>query len=205
MTVKVTLSEDPERTVTLPITKTDPRTGPQAPTTPASRQASPSTPATPRSHSPSPPPPTRVDDDGESVKLTFGTNLPTGVTEGTTKETVISITDDDVPSVACGVRVCDLQRGGVGRLQHHRDQGERGVGHGEAVRRPGADGDHTHHQDGPGRRDERRLLRESRPAWSSTRGTPPRSSPSRRRRTRWTTTEKVGEAHLRDRQPADRA
>ena len=39
-----------------------------------------------------------VDDDGESVKLTFG-NLPTGVTEGTTKETVISITDDDVPSV----------------------------------------------------------------------------------------------------------
>ena len=40
-----------------------------------------------------------MDDDGESVKLTFGTNLPTGVTEGTTKETVISITDDDVPSV----------------------------------------------------------------------------------------------------------
>ena len=33
------------------------------------------------------------------MKLTFGTNLPTGVTEGTTKETVISITDDDVPSV----------------------------------------------------------------------------------------------------------
>ena len=32
------------------------------------------------------------------VKLTF-TNLPTGVTEGTTKETTISITDDDVPSV----------------------------------------------------------------------------------------------------------
>ena len=37
-----------------------------------------------------------MDDDGESVKLTFGT-LPTGVTEGTTKETTISITDDDVP------------------------------------------------------------------------------------------------------------
>ena len=41
-----------------------------------------------------------MDDDGESVKLTFDTdNLPTGVTEGTTKETVVSITDDDVPSV----------------------------------------------------------------------------------------------------------
>ena len=39
-----------------------------------------------------------VDDDGESVKLTFGT-LPTGVTEGTTKESVVSITDDDVPAV----------------------------------------------------------------------------------------------------------
>ena len=39
-----------------------------------------------------------VDDDGESVKLTFG-NLPTGVTEGTTNETVVSITDDDVPAV----------------------------------------------------------------------------------------------------------
>ena len=37
-------------------------------------------------------------DDGESVKLTFGT-MPAGVTEGTTKESVVSITDDDVPSV----------------------------------------------------------------------------------------------------------
>ena len=39
-----------------------------------------------------------IDDDGESVKLTFGT-LPTGVSEGPTGETVVSITDDDVPSV----------------------------------------------------------------------------------------------------------
>ena len=38
-------------------------------------------------------------DDGESVKLTFGSTLPTGVTEGSTKEAVVSITDDDVPSV----------------------------------------------------------------------------------------------------------
>ena len=39
-----------------------------------------------------------VDDDGESVKLTFG--VPTGVSTGTTDEAVVSITDDDVPS--CG-------------------------------------------------------------------------------------------------------
>ena len=40
-----------------------------------------------------------VDDDGESVKLGFGSPLPTGVTEGSTNETVVSITDNDDPSV----------------------------------------------------------------------------------------------------------
>ena len=49
------------------------------------------------------------DDDGESVKLTFGT-LPTGVSEGTTNETVVSITDDDPPAfirrVGPGVGTC---------------------------------------------------------------------------------------------------
>ena len=39
-----------------------------------------------------------VDDDGESVKLTFGT-LPTGVSEGTIRETVVTITDNDDPQV----------------------------------------------------------------------------------------------------------
>ena len=39
-----------------------------------------------------------MDDDGESVKLTFG-DLPDGVTAGTIAETVVSITDDDVPDV----------------------------------------------------------------------------------------------------------
>ena len=38
-------------------------------------------------------------DDGESVKLTFGSSLPTGVTKGSTDEAIVSITDDDVPSV----------------------------------------------------------------------------------------------------------
>ena len=40
-----------------------------------------------------------VDDDGESVKLGFGSTLPTGVSAGTTTEATVSITDDDVPSV----------------------------------------------------------------------------------------------------------
>ena len=39
------------------------------------------------------------DDDGESVKLTFGSTLPAGVTVGSPAEAVVSITDDDVPAV----------------------------------------------------------------------------------------------------------
>ena len=38
-------------------------------------------------------------DDGESVKLTFGNTLPAGVSAGNTDEAVVTITDDDVPSV----------------------------------------------------------------------------------------------------------
>ena len=40
-----------------------------------------------------------VDDDGESVKLTFGSALPAGVSRGSVPETTVSINDDDVPSV----------------------------------------------------------------------------------------------------------
>ena len=36
-----------------------------------------------------------VDDDGESVQLGFGSNLPTGVTEGTTDEATVFLIDDD--------------------------------------------------------------------------------------------------------------
>ena len=38
-------------------------------------------------------------DDGESVKLTFDSPLPDGVSAGSTHETTVSITDDDVPAV----------------------------------------------------------------------------------------------------------
>ena len=95
--IKVTLSADPERTVTIPITAT----GQDGAT--ASDYSVPSTvvfnsgdtektfdfDATQDA----------VDDDGETVKLGFGSSLPTGVTLGSTDETTVSITDDDVPSV----------------------------------------------------------------------------------------------------------
>ena len=42
---------------------------------------------------------TAEDDDGESVKLTFGSALPAGVSRGSVPETTVSITDNDVPDV----------------------------------------------------------------------------------------------------------
>ena len=97
ITVKVKLDADPERTVTIPLTATN-QGGASS-----SDYSVPSTvvfnsgdtektfdfTATDDS----------VDDDGESVKLGFGSSLPTGVTKGSTDETTVSITDDDVPSV----------------------------------------------------------------------------------------------------------
>ena len=41
-----------------------------------------------------------VDDDGESVKLTFGTPLPARVSAGTVSESTVNIRDDDDPAVA---------------------------------------------------------------------------------------------------------
>ena len=95
-TVEVTLSADPERTVTIPLTKTN-----QGGATSADYSGVPSSVtfnsgeisktftfnATDDS----------VDDDGESVKLGLGA-LPSRVTKGTTEESVVSITDDDKPT-----------------------------------------------------------------------------------------------------------
>ena len=97
--MKVILIEDPERTVTVPLTKTE-QDG-------ASSSDYSGVPAsvdlccleTRSRPSPSPPTRTAIDDDGESVKLGFGNTLPTGVSAGTTDEAVVTITDDDVPSV----------------------------------------------------------------------------------------------------------
>ena len=98
VTVKVTLNADPERTVTIPITTTDQGgassadySGVPASITFNAGDTEVDINFTATSDS--------VDDDGESVKLTFGNTLPTGVSAGTTDEAVVTITDDDVPSV----------------------------------------------------------------------------------------------------------
>ena len=98
VTVKVKLSADPERTVTVPITKTN-----QGGATASDYSNVPGNVVfnsgdTEKTFSFSATQDT-VDDDGESVKLGFGSSLPTRVTEGTPAETTVSITDDDVPSV----------------------------------------------------------------------------------------------------------
>ena len=97
VTVKVTLSADPERSVTVPLTATNQGgassadySGVPASVTFASGETEKSFTFAATAD--------EVDDDGESVKLTFGT-LPAGVTAGTTDESVVTITDDDVPSV----------------------------------------------------------------------------------------------------------
>ena len=100
VTVAVTLSADPERTVVIPITHT-PQSGADSPAdysgVPTSvtfntgdmSQTITFTAAQ-----------DDVDDDGESVKLAIGTTLPSGVSLGATNETTVSITDDDDPQVA---------------------------------------------------------------------------------------------------------
>ena len=98
VTVKVTLNADPERTVTIPITTTDQDgassadySGVPANVTfvPGDTEETITFTATQD----------QDNDDGESVKLSFGNTLPTGVSAGTTDEAVVTITDDDVPAV----------------------------------------------------------------------------------------------------------
>ena len=95
--VKVKLSADPERTVTIAITKTN-QGGASASDYSVPSSVVFSSGDTEKEFSFSATQDT-VDDDGESVRLGFGSSLPTGVTEGSTDETTVSITDDDVPSV----------------------------------------------------------------------------------------------------------
>ena len=97
VTVTVTLSAEPERTVDITL----------VPTNQGASDADYSLSATSLTFGPTETSKTftftatqdSVDDDGESVKLTFGSQLPTGVSAGTTHETTVSITDDDVPAV----------------------------------------------------------------------------------------------------------
>ena len=138
--MKVKLDADPERTVTIPLTKAG-----QGGATNSDYSGVPAnvvfnSPDTEKSFTFSA---TADDDndDGESVKLTFGSTLPAGVSAGTTNEAIVSITDDDVPSVDRQLRAGVVHGGG----------GEHGHGEGAAGRRPGADGDHPADQGRPGR------------------------------------------------------
>ena len=97
-TVKVTLSAEPERTV-------DITADPDEPGGVGRRLLALGDQRHLRSHGDGArPSPSRLshdseDDDGESVKLTFGSALPAGVSRGSVPETVVSINDDDDPVV----------------------------------------------------------------------------------------------------------
>ena len=97
--VKVILSADPERSVTVPISRTNQGgatdgdySGVAANTSVTFNSGDTEKSITFAATDDS------VDDDGESVLLGFGT-LPTGVSLGTNGESTVNITDDDVPSV----------------------------------------------------------------------------------------------------------
>ena len=98
VTVKVLLSADPERTVTIPVTTTNPGTTtdddysgvPNGVTFNAGDTEVSFTVAGTQD---------TVDDDGESVLLGFGSTLPNAVTAGSRAETTLNIGDDDDPEV----------------------------------------------------------------------------------------------------------
>ena len=93
-TVTVNLSADPERSVTIPITATgnggadtsDYSLSANSVTIDSGETSATFT-VTATDDS--------VDDDGESVNLSFGTNLPDGVSEGTQRTATVSLTDND--------------------------------------------------------------------------------------------------------------
>ena len=97
VTVRVTLSADPERSVTIPITTMNEGGGSNSDYSGVPANVTFARGDTEQTITFSATQDTG-DDDDESVKLGFG-NLPTGVSEGATRETVVSITDDDVPAV----------------------------------------------------------------------------------------------------------
>ena len=123
-TVTVTLGADPERTVTIPMTKVNQGTASDADYSGVPDSVVFASGETERSIIFSATQDT-VDDDGESVKLTFGSSLPTGVTKGSTNEAIVSINDDDDPAVDGELR--------LGHLQRHR--GRHGDGDGDPGRR----------------------------------------------------------------------
>ena len=58
-----------------------------------------------------------IDDDNETVTLTFGTPLPDGVSAGGTVSAVVAITDDDEAAVLLSVDTLTVSEGGTGTVQ----------------------------------------------------------------------------------------
>ena len=101
-TVTVTLSADPERTVTVPIAETGLGGATSADYSGVPADLKFDAGETQKSFVFTANP-DDIDDDGESVELTFGP-LPTHVTRGGTATTTVSITDDDDPNVTVSFR-----------------------------------------------------------------------------------------------------
>ena len=97
VTVTVELDADPERTVVIPVTHTARAGATSADYSGVPESVTFDSGDTSKTFTFSADDDT-VDDDDEEVLLGFGT-LPTGVSAGTVKETVVSITDDDDPEV----------------------------------------------------------------------------------------------------------
>ena len=96
--VTVTLDPDPGRMVTIPITKANQGTASDADYSGVPANVVFNSGETEKSITFSATQDT-IDDDGESVRLAFGSPLPTDVTAASPQEAVVSINDDDVPSV----------------------------------------------------------------------------------------------------------
>ena len=116
VTVTVTLDVDPERTVVVPITVTTNQggatngdySGRAADVTFNSGDTSQTVTITATDDS--------AVDGGESIKLGFGT-LPAKVTEGSTDETTVSITDNDVAGVTVNPTTVTVAEGGTATYQ----------------------------------------------------------------------------------------
>ena len=111
VSIAVTLSADPERSVAIPITTTNQGTATDADYSGVPLEVtfqSGDTEVTFTFTATDDP----VDDDGEWVKVTFGA-LPAGVSEGTTTEATVSITDNDVSGVTVSETALTVPEGGT--------------------------------------------------------------------------------------------
>ena len=148
--VKLTLSDDPEQDIVIPITTTNQGGATSAdyepiPTAVTFRAGETSTSIGVTAVDDS------VDDDTESVRLSFGTlpTTPATVTQVSPSETVVSITDDDVPEVTVNFQ----------SAAHTVAEGNSVDRPGDPQRRPGTDRHHPHHQEQRGRSVRPGLLR----------------------------------------------